>query len=107
VACVQIVGLAAALLGLFQTSREPEPTPTAVEDVAVVAPFQYGTVELECTIQRRGRIGDCDILSETPVGRGFGRAALNTARRARLPRETYEGQEGEKVRLVNRFVLRD
>ena len=71
---VQILGLAAVLLGLFQTSRVSEPTPTAVEDVAVVAPFRYGTVELECTIQRRGRVGNCDILSETPVGRGFGRA---------------------------------
>jgi TonB family protein len=43
-----------------------------------------GRVQLDCGVAPGGAITDCRILSETPPGEGYGLAALQAARTARL-----------------------
>lgn len=52
---------------------------------------QVGEVRLSCTVLTSGRLGECDIVSETPPGFGFGREAVAAARRASLEARESEG----------------
>jgi len=63
-----------------------------------------GVVRLECTIQEDGRLTDCNVLSERPVGQGFGEAALSAARQARLEPDALR-PPGAKVQYNIRFRL--
>ncbi len=78
---------------------------TPVADVEVVAEAREGRVELECTVRPDGRVSDCVVRSETPRGFGFGEAALNAARRARLSPGSVP--VGGKVRFGTRFQIQD
>jgi len=86
----------------------PEVTATPVPDVEVVAVAREGSVELECTVERDGRVSNCIVRSETPRGFGFGEAALNAARRARLSPRTVDGvATGGKIRFRTTFRIPD
>lgn len=55
-------------------------------------------VVLTCTAQADGRLGDCAVVSEDPVGNGFGSAAVSAAQDARLsPRSVDEAAPNATV----------
>ena len=97
----------ARLLSISQDPAWPE-SPTILPSVEVVARPRVGVVSVECWVSREGTVGDCVILSETPAGHGFGAAALNGARRARVtPGSVRNVAVGGKVRFTIRFRIPD
>ncbi|MGH6951917.1 MAG: TonB family protein, partial [Vitreimonas sp.] len=63
-----------------------------------------GRVVLDCTITARGAL-DCSVAEENPPGWGFGDAAVNIARQARVEPTTRDGRSvaGEHLRLPLQF----
>lgn len=103
-----LLAMFARLMLSGQEAGSPTESPTTLPTVEVVAPVNDGVVTLECRVIRDGRLSDCVILSETPAGQGFGQAALEAARRARVSRETFgRATSGAKVRFTTRFRLDD
>jgi TonB family protein len=67
-----------------------------------------GSAELSCTVNGNGSVSACSIVSETPAGAGFGRAALAGVRTARLSPRSVDGVvSGGSVRFTQRFELPD
>lgn len=66
-------------LPLIRWSPQPMPSYPR-EGMDVVS----ATVLMECMVQTDGRVDDCEILTEEPRRRGFGREALKAVRRARI-----------------------
>jgi TonB family protein len=64
-------------------------------------PSGYATVE--CAIGDRNNVSNCRVVAESPPGQGFGRAALQIARRLR-PRPEDVGEDGA-FRSTIRFGL--
>lgn len=66
-----------------------------------------GAVVLDCEVGRLGAMTSCEIVSETPAGRGFGQAALLLSRFYNV-RLRHTGpdpmQEGRRLRLPIRFA---
>lgn len=55
-----------------------------------------GFVELRCRSLPDRRVTDCEIISETPEGHGFGRAAISAARQGRLTPEFTANGRGRR-----------
>lgn len=67
---------------------------------------QSGAVQLNCAVSSGTAFTSCAILSETPLGAGFGAAALVAARKARLAPETLaQTSAGAHVVFTVRFTL--
>ncbi|WP_396593179.1 M56 family metallopeptidase [Brevundimonas sp. R86498] len=66
------------------------PTPNWPAE-ALEAGVNNGVVALSCGVESGGTLTDCQIVSETPTGAGFGAEALRAAARARLSPRTVEG----------------
>jgi len=98
-----------AALGLVgQEPGSPAEAATPLPDVEVTAPADQAVVTLECRVTRRGAVRDCVILSETPSGQGFGEAALEGARRARVRPDAIDGAAPyAKVTFTMRFQRAD
>lgn len=65
-----------------------------------------GAVTLDCRSNPDGSLSDCNIVSETPAGAGFGQAVLAASRRARLsPRSLDSAAAGARVRFTQRFEV--
>ncbi len=96
-------------LVLFAQEQDPQAEPaTPLPDVEVTAAANQGVVRLECRVNNNGTLRNCIILSETPPGQGFGEAALEGARRARVSPDTVDPDaSGAKVRFTTRFRLPD
>lgn len=99
------------LFALLSLSLSPQdapaaPTPPVTElSEGVVTAAREGQVTLECMVRPDGNLRDCRVVSETPRGAGFGRAALSAARRTRV---TPFGAGGEgRVRWTQRYVVPD
>lgn len=64
-----------------------------------------GSAMLNCLVQANGSVAGCDVVSETPAGEGFGRAAQQLSRNFRINPRTVDGAaEGSRVMINLRFV---
>lgn len=64
-----------------------------------------GSAVLNCLVQANGNVASCDVVSETPSGQGFGRAARDLSRYFRINPRTVDGAaEGSRVTINLRFV---
>jgi periplasmic protein TonB len=66
-----------------------------------------GSATLSCTVRVNGTLTDCQVVSETPGGYGFGRAATRLSRDFRMSPRTVDGQAvgGARVTVGIRFTL--
>jgi protein TonB len=73
---------------------------------AISRGIERGRVGVDCLVNPNGSMTDCRITSEDPAGSGFGQAALQGARRARVsPREVDGAAVGARVRFNMTFVM--
>ncbi|KQW80712.1 hypothetical protein ASC65_12095 [Brevundimonas sp. Root1279] len=93
------------LLSLFVSSLQDPAAdvPANLPPVTVEQP-RNGEVVLSCAVSPSGQLADCQVVSETPPGRGFGEAALRSAGRARLSQDSVRESGGRgRVRFTVRF----
>lgn len=66
-----------------------------------------GRATLTCGVRADGSMTGCSVVSETPAGAGFGRAALSLSRSFRLSPRTVDGAivEGARVSIPIAFTL--
>ena len=62
-----------------------------------------GLVKLQCKALRDGSLTACTVLSETPEGKGFGAAALDSATRAKIGPDDTRPAAGATVVVPIRF----
>ena len=96
-------------LGLSgQEAGPPREAPMTASGVEVEgAAAEEAEVMLECGADRNRALRDCIIISETPPGQGFGQAALDSARGARLSRQTRSRAPADRFRFAVRFRIAD
>lgn len=63
---------------------------------------KQGVVEVSCLVASNGTLDDCRVISERPTGQGFGQAALESTRKARL---SNSNSAGARVNFTVRFEL--
>ena len=73
--------------------------PKAAADAGVTD----GWAKLKCDVQPDGRLGTCQILSETPTGLGIGAAAVEGARKARVNPSRMDELPGGYIIFSTRF----
>ncbi|QTC92668.1 M56 family metallopeptidase [Brevundimonas goettingensis] len=89
---------------LTNPSWAQSPRPTWPQ--AAGADVTSGSAVVSCTAQADGHLTDCSVLSEEPVGAGFGPVAVEAAEQARLsPSMIDAGWAGKTIRFSVRFRL--
>ena len=68
---------------------------------------QGGSVVLQCSVNAKGNVENCNIVSEDPSNFGFGDAAIRLSRLFRMKPRTRDGApvEGGTVRIPIKFTL--
>lgn len=97
------------LAGLALLSGCAAPSGAAVSNDHLLAESfapteQDGSVVLECILSGTADLTECQVVSETPAGQGFGQAALDMAKNAKMK---PGGAAGQRVRFTTRFRLAD
>lgn len=66
-----------------------------------------GGATILCRVLDTGRLSDCSVVSEAPIGYGFGEAALKIAPDLRMKPVTIDGQpvSGGQVRVPLKFKM--
>lgn len=65
-----------------------------------------GWAKANCGVDPQGRLFDCRIIEESPVGAGLGEAVLKAAGAGRLaPRTVESARPGARVEFTTRFRL--
>ena len=66
-----------------------------------------GRATLSCGVRADGSMVGCSVISESPSGNGFGRAALGLSRHFRLSPQTVDGRvvEGARVSIPLSFTV--
>lgn len=59
-----------------------------------------GSVRVECGLSREAVLHDCQVLSESPPGMGFGEAALKTTQLFQMAPATHDGQPIESSVII-------
>jgi TonB family protein len=102
--------LASALLTSSAAAQDssaaaaPPPAPTcaspiydAKHDCRVIA---SGSAKLQCTVMADGSLQNCSVMSEDPPGKGFGEAALASAKTAHVRADASRPAEGVIVKNI-------
>lgn len=66
-----------------------------------------GKVTIECSVATSGALKDCEVLSESPAGVGFGKAAVRMAQTVfRMTPQTVDGKpvDGARVKIPLNFA---
>lgn len=71
-------------------SRPPRPTESDYPSRAMDRGIS-GSAVVRCTAQANGRPANCEVVSETPSGMGFGSAAVRIVQRGQLSPRTVDG----------------
>jgi TonB family protein len=88
--------------------RTPGPTSlSALYPVLAMRAHVGGAARLECVVTAEGLLVNCQVLSETPEGYGFGQAAINISSLFRMRPQTRDGHPvgGAIVVIPLRFQL--
>jgi TonB family protein len=64
---------------VWMRSPDPDDLAKAFPSAAAAAGDKDGSATLDCTVAHNGSLTDCNVVSETPTGLGFGAAALKVA----------------------------
>ena len=66
-----------------------------------------GRATLSCTVNARGTLDGCSVVSEEPADMGFGDAAMKMSKLFKMRPQTKDGQpvDGGTVRIPIRFSL--
>lgn len=75
---------------------------------ALIRGVQAGSATVSCQLEPSGSLTDCTVVSEDPVGVGFGAAALRAARQSSVTADTVErAAVGARVTYTSRFRAAD
>jgi TonB family protein len=78
----------------------------AVYPAKALAERLSGEVTIGCRVGRDGRLADCAVRSEAPIGAGFGEATLAMSRRFRMAARSETGQPTAGARVVIPVLFR-
>jgi hypothetical protein len=59
-----------------------------------------GQAILDCTVGEGGAYSTCTVVTETPPGAGFGRAAIQSMRAARMATGPSAPRPGDRIRGI-------
>ncbi len=84
---------------------QPPPTTSAPPSDATVSSLtivkrkedKVGHSSIRCTVRTNGDLSDCKVVSEDPVGYGFGAAALKLSARFHMKPHVRDGQAVEGI----------
>lgn len=93
----------------FTQAPTPEEMFAVYPKAALTKDLLSGSAIVKCKVVTEGQLTDCSLLSETPVGEGFGAAVLALAPKFHLSTWTDDGLPviGTSVKLPIRFDIKD